>query len=209
MVSKVPLCNLSYAALGHKAFIQSIDEASVEARYAKLFYDVARQATLRAHPWNFATGRATLALLDDGPLPWTYKYALPSGCLKARRIVPGYSTEKIPFEVALSDDGTTRVIHTNQKDAVLVYTHNVENGDLFDALFTDAFTYNLAARLSPTIAPSKSQEMLTRFINAMRQAQTSDASEGEAEDVATTDWLEARLNGTTIDSYDLRRVLDT
>jgi len=195
-VSKVSILNLAYAGIGHKAFIQSIDEASVEARYGKLYYDVARRATLRAHPWNFATVRVNLALLGDGPAPWTYMYVLPTGCVKARYIVSSLPGVKIPFEVGLSADGTTRVLYTNQEDAVLVFTFDVENDLLFDATFIDAFAFGLAYRLAPTIAPSKSQEAATKFMNAMRMAQAADASEGEAEEPAAPDWLEARLGGT-------------
>lgn len=194
MTSQVNICNLAYAALGHKAFIQDINESSVEARYAKLQYDVARKATLRIHPWNFATGRATLALTADTSTTWQYVYALPALCLKARYIVPVIPTEKIPFEVALSNDGLRRVLYTNIEDAELVYTVNVENPDLFDALFVDAFSLNLAQRLSPVIAPNKAQEMLTKFLNTMRSAQASDASEGEPDVIEQTSWLEARIS---------------
>lgn len=199
MSSKVPICNLAIAALGHKAFIQSLTESSVEARYSNLYYDAARKAVLRAHPWNFATGRKKLALLGDGVGGWTYKYALPSGCLMARYIVPSVRTIKEKFEVALNDDGLTRVLYANKADAVLVYTHNVENPELFDSLFIDAFHLNLAQRLAPVIAPNKSQEVMAKFVNTMLQAKAVDAAEGEPEDTYETDWLEARVVG--MDDY--------
>jgi hypothetical protein len=198
MTAEVDIWNMSLAAMGHKAFVQSPTENSVEARYCNLFYEPARKATLRLHPWNFARGRKLLTLIGDGTDQWTYQYALPNGCLKARFIVPALPNIKEPFEIGLNDAGTSRVLYTNKEEAVLIFTHNVVNPDLFDPMFVEAFHLNLSQKLSPTIAPNKSQEMLTKFVNAMRQAQTSDASEGLAEDVSETDWLEARVSGTVI-----------
>ena len=194
MASEVSISNLGLAGLGHKSFIQSMDEASVEARYAKLFFDPTRRSTLRAHPWNFATSRVDLALLGDGPRPWTYTYALPTACLKARYIVPSVTGIKIPFELGLNTAGTARVIHTNEANATLVYTSNVSNVDLFDPLFSDTLAANLSARFAPVIAPSKSQEMLARYVSWMRAATAADAGEGEAEVPPPPEWLDARLS---------------
>lgn len=210
MSSKVPISNLAIAALGHKAFIQSMTENSVEARYANLFYDQSRKSTLRAHPWNFATGRKQLAILSTTPVgPWTYTYALPTGCMKARYIGETYLGRANPFEVALNSAGDTRVLYTNAPDAVLVYTHNVENADLFDPLFTDAFSLNLAFRLAPTIAPSKAQEIANKYLAAMRAAQAADAGEGQAEPSQAPDWLDNRVTGSGDDLYQWRRSLNT
>lgn len=194
MASKVSISNLALGALGHKAIIQSMTEQSQEATFANLFYEQARKATLRAHPWNFANIRVDLALLGDGPRPWAYQYALPTNCVRALYIQSLLDNgEKIPFEVSLKADGTARVINTNQPDATLIYTANVEDPNLFDPMFTEAFVLKLAGMLAPTIAPQRNQEMATRFVNAMRAATAVDAGEGEPEPPATTDWLEARL----------------
>lgn len=195
MTAQVSIWNMALAALGHKAFVQLPNEDSVEARYCNLFYDQMRKATLRAHPWNFARGRKLLTKLGDGSDRWTYKYALPNGCLKARFIVPAIPQVKENFEIALDDDNATRVIYANKDEAVMVFTRNVVDPNIFDSLFVEALHLNLAQKLAPVIAPNKSQEMLTKFVNAMRQAQAGDASEGEPELVEETDWLEARVGG--------------
>jgi hypothetical protein len=197
MTSEVKISNLAIAALGHKSFIQSMTEESVEARYANLFYENTRRSTLRAHPWNFATGRKVLALLGDGKGKWTYMYALPNNCLKARFIEPVVPSDKVPFEVALSDDGNSKIIYCNVPEAELIYTVDVKNPDLFDPMFEDTFALNLSQRMCPVIAPNKSQEILTKYVNSLRAAEAADASEGEPEDVQQTDWLEARVSGST------------
>lgn len=199
MPSAVQICNLALAALGHKAFIQDLSEQSSEAIYANLFYDQARRETLRAHPWNFAKKRTSLALLSSTSGKWLYQYALPSDCLKARYIETT-SSSKIEFEVCLKDDGTSRVINTNEVYATLAYTADVELTALFDPTFVSALSLKIASYLAQSITGSstKSQEMLTRYVNAMRLAQTVDASEGETDTTDAPDWLVARIGGGEI-----------
>lgn len=200
MASKVQICNFALGALGHKAFIQSLTEDSVEARYASLFYDQARQETLRAHPWNFAKATETLALLNVGVTPWSYQYALPSTCLKARYIVTQDVNAKIDFEIALGADRQTKVLNTNQEYAVLAYTYDLENTSLFDSLFTTTMALKLASYIAEPITGNtqKTQAMLSRWINALHNAEAVDAGEGEREDTTAPDWLEARIGGATV-----------
>lgn len=197
MTSKVSISNLAFAALGEKAFIQSLDEASVHARYANLFYDQARRAALRSHPWSFARQEKTLALLSDQHSNrWKYRYAMPEKCIRARYIENGYTPDKVPFEVALNTDGESKVILTNQANAKLIFTYDVENPTLFDAGFVDAFVYALAHRLCPTIAPNKAADMERKFLMAVQNARAYDAGEGEMDDLYTSDWLEERVSGS-------------
>lgn len=198
MSSEVSQCNLGIAALGEKAFIQSLDENSVAAKYCKLFYDPARRSALRAHGWNFAKGRVDLALLGDGPSPWAYQYALPSNCLRARYINPAYPGEKVPFEIALDSSGSVKVINTDRETATLIYTVDVTNPNIFDPLFVDVMAASLAWRLAPVLAPNKLADMERRFIASVRAAQAADAGEGYEEHERAPDWLEARLGGSDL-----------
>lgn len=212
MTSEVQISNLGLATLGEKAFIQSLTENSVQARYANLFYEPARKATLRVHPWNFARTRVALSLKSDVAVgKYQYTYGVPSACLRARYIENNGINDDAPFELGLSEDGNERIIYTNVTGAVLIYTANVTNPNLFDSMFVDAFALNLAYRLAPVIAPSKSQEMATRYINAMKQAMAADAGEGVPEPWQAPDWLEARIGGSTAADalYDIRRSLET
>ena len=61
MASEVQICNLALAKIGDQQ-ITSLTENSKAGRLCNLVYEPLRDATLRAHPWNFAITRETLAL---------------------------------------------------------------------------------------------------------------------------------------------------
>ena len=124
--SEVSICNAALGHLGNHSDIQSLDEASAEAKKCKKYYADTRDEVLRAHHWGFATSFVTLATHSDtAPAVWTYVYAYPNNCMKARYIVDTASrnaNRPIAFQKALAADGTTQLIYTNQKEAVLCYT---------------------------------------------------------------------------------------
>ena len=76
------ICNLALSKFGSKR-IQSLDDASPEARACKLNYGPTRDEVLRSHRWNFATKRATLSRLSGAPpFGWAAWYQLPVDCLR-------------------------------------------------------------------------------------------------------------------------------
>ena len=66
MASEVQICNLALAKIGDQQ-ITSLTENSKAGRLCNLVYEPLRDATLRAHPWNFAITRETLALHSVAP----------------------------------------------------------------------------------------------------------------------------------------------
>lgn len=199
-VSSVAVCSLALTRLGGQP-IASLAESSKEAQLCRTFFDLSRDATLRDHPWNFATRRRALAQLasggtdGDAAIPWSYIYAWPSDCLLARRIHnPVSTTDAIPFEAATNSNGE-RVIYTDQATATLVYTALVIDLTLCDPLFIEALTWKLAAELALPLTQDRGlmQVATTMYQNAIAKARTIDANEGSADDVASATWLEARL----------------
>lgn len=160
MTSVVQICNMALMRIGCGINIASLTEGSTEANACALFYEHCRDFALRDYPWPFASRRVALGLLTgDAATNWAFKYAYPSDCLQAREIVGAYNPrndEKIPFEVA--NEGTSRVIYTNQEDAELLYTVRVEDTNLFDPIFVSALASLLASELvmplsmNPTLA---------------------------------------------------------
>lgn len=177
-MDKVTICNM---ALGHirSASIADLSENSQEAEYCALYYDTARRAVLEAFNWNFARRRLALTLLttydDDTKYGFKYRYQYPSDCLKARYIpkagserfdrfheinharYEGYNRDgnvkAIPakFEVALSENGQERTILTDEPDAWLIYTVDMENTNLFTYEFVIMFSWMLAALLGTPV----------------------------------------------------------
>jgi len=161
----------------------SLEEASNEARFANLYYDQARRATLQGFDWGFARRRRSLATLSgDLPKVWTYKYAYPADCLRFRYIQdPTQRATNAPIAFQIENDGTRRMILTDVEDAVGVYTMDVTNGDLFPPLFVDALAWHLAWLLStPVTRDQQMRELAANNYNFMMQQAMSDSgNEGQ------------------------------
>lgn len=195
MTTKTEICNY---ALGHigKPTVTNIDtENSTEAKYCRRFWDMARQAVLRDHNWNFATKRRTLALLTHELDDFAYVYRYPTDCLKAQSIVnpAGKQQPPIKFKV-MQIDGVT-VIATDQAEAVLEYTVDETNPAVFDSQFIDGLAWRLAVYISGPLTRDKTltQVCTTWYVNTINAAKTVDAGEGEPEDVADAPWVQAQI----------------
>lgn len=210
MASEVNICNLSLSHIGVKS-IAALSESTKEARECNLKYPFAREEVLRAYPWNFAEKRVTLALLTDTYVGFDYAYQYPTDCLDAREIYnpagSGIGTyfdsttgeyvnkAKIEFKVVVNDDLDSRVILTNQEDAVLIYTAKVTDPNIFDSMFIKMLSHFLASELAvPLRGDSKKQENEINIYNALLgQAQQANASEEQGGNDDTSTLSEARL----------------
>lgn len=216
MASAIDICNEALAVIGARSQIVSFDEASKEAVNCKLFYNATRRALIRAAHWGFA--RKQLLLTEEqgpatAPYPWGYKYAYPADCERVRYIVP------MPLGIALPDDVIptdaafwplpfpcrqwrfivannvdSKSILTNVQYAVGVYTADVQDVDLFDSLFHEAFVNALAAKL--TLPISGNVQMMSEWKalanDAILVARAADGNEAMPSTDHTPDWIVAR-----------------
>ena len=152
------------------------------------------------------------------PVPWIYEYGYPQDCLMARLILPlppnlgtaqplttgtpqGISpiarTPHVRFAVAIDQDASgnnQKVILTNQQQAVLVYTADVNDPNLFDSLFQSALVGRLSARL---VIPLSGDKALAKIaiddgLRAEQEAAALDANERLTIINHLPDWLRAR-----------------
>jgi len=150
--------------------------------------------------------------------PWNYEYAWPQDCVRFRRIEvppaqPGAANSPVPgnvgfsgyggagptppFAISLDTDAvgnTIKVILTNQQRAIFVYTAHSPVPDMWDADFTEAFVYTLAARLCGPLTGDKNltKIYLQEAQNAVLQARLVDATESPARPEHMPDWIRAR-----------------
>lgn len=195
MASEIEICNLALSRIG--AFsIDSLDEKSKEARECKRSYGPARDQVLSDYPWNFSTIRADLALLSGvEPVGFEYAYAYPSNCLKARGIWRSVSTaDPIPFEIVAADDLQSKMIITDEEDAVLEYTAGITVPNLFSKSFIDMLSYRLASDLAIPITKKSGIQsaMLQVYMSKLLSSQNTDATEGENNDEIQNDFIAAR-----------------
>lgn len=151
MTSQVEICNLALAKLGHMQFITSINEASKAANLLNIFYAPARDSIIRQFLWKFARKRVQLAPLSSGPIFDGGSYfQIPSDCLRV--VGPGdtyrynYGRWFVEGDKIVADTTTLN----------LVYLQRVEDPNLFDPVFVDAFATKLAFELAMPLAQSQS-----------------------------------------------------
>lgn len=185
MASVVQICNMALSHIGSEARVASISppDGSVEAGYCSTFYDQARTEMLEPGNWNFSLARVALAQVTNASTQWAYAYALPSDCMRARRVLrPGQViTVFTQDEVEYSPDDNNsasfevegEVLYTNEPDAVLVYARDVTDTNKFTPSFATALSYLLASYLAgPVIKGNEG----TRIGDDMRDRATALAS---------------------------------
>lgn len=154
------------------------------------------------------------------PPPWAFEYIYPADCLRPLWVVPqfatGFASGGVPittavtggtpsywngppvrFKVAIDQDSfgnDMRVILTNQDQAILAYIKDVQNSQIFDSQFVEAFVAILAARMinqltgDKALANAKIQEA-NRLIEVAR---VGDGNEGLSINDVTPDWIRVR-----------------
>ena len=217
MTSAIDICNRALSMIGTRSTIASLDEASVEAQFCKIHYDNTRTSVLRVHNWSFARRQATLALIAaaagmpenaDGsgriPLvPWSYEYAYPTDCLRVRAIYqPAAAGTAIPFIISSDQDtagNDIKVILTNQAQAILIYTADIPNPDLWDNEFADTMVAALAADLAIPLTGDKAiMAACLQIYNAtLLQARTTDSVETPTNRENIPDWIAVRGYSTS------------
>jgi hypothetical protein len=196
-VSEVSIANMALAHIS-KGTIQSLTENSTEAKKAKLFYETARMQALEAFNWDFARRRATLALHGDDPPEgeWEYRYQLPADCIAPRKLVNplGGDADAVPFEKAMSIDGTTACLLTDLEDAVLIYTFDQRTPALFSPAFVISFSYLLAFYLAaPLTTDAQVQKnMWGAYVSSMSAAAGLNANQSIDRKPRDAEWIRGR-----------------
>ena len=155
MASKLAIVNLALSHLASGKEVANFEtEASEEARTARRFYEVARDATLRDFPWPFATKIAALALIEEEPnTEWAFSYRIPTDCVYLRRILSGLRNDsrdtRAPYK--LGQDSSGLLLYTDEEDAQAEYTVKSENTEIYPSDFAMAFSYYLAMLMAPRL----------------------------------------------------------
>lgn len=187
--SETEICNLALSRLGQR---QRIYGGSTVADECALHYPLCRDATLRAHPWNFAIRRATLA--QDATTPnheFDYRHALPTDCLKVIRT--SWEAEGF-YDTEYRIEG--RFLLCNEATAKIEYVARITDPAQFDELFTDVLAQRLAAELAVPVTDNHTlaEKLLGVYQTKLAEARSVDAQEGTPRAVVdTSPWITARL----------------
>jgi hypothetical protein len=164
--------------------IGSLDEQSVNAEKCRVLYPHIRDMVLTEYPWGFARATRALSRKEDTPVEWEYAFDYPNDCVKARYLVPTndqgetisgynvnlYDEQPIHWELGLGEDGK-KVILTNYEHVHLVYTRQVDDVLLWDALFTDLLAWRLAVDLAIPLGGDSGKAYRSEAMQQARMAE--------------------------------------
>lgn len=143
--SSTQIANLALGKVG-QARIESLSEATKEARWANEYYGQARDYVTEAGLWRHAKKTATLAEgTSDRADDYRYAYERPSECLKFCYLLPNTGAFDPNNPIRFECEGD--LIYTDEASARGVYIRQVTDVTKFSPSFTDAVAWQLAHRL--------------------------------------------------------------
>ena len=197
MASQIEVVNGALRLIGTRR-ITALDQSSTEAVEAEDAWVKTRDATLRAHPWNFAMKRASLAAHADAP-PWgfTTAYPIPADCLRVWAVKDVSWRDWSVERHGTAPDEVTAILANTTGALYVSYVQNVTDVSQWDALAIRVLECNLALALSKKITDSNPdvQAIYEMRREALREAKVADAVENPPQDTGPDDFILARGDG--------------
>lgn len=201
MTSKTQITNLGLMRIGVSQSVANVDsENSREALSARLIFDDEVKYVLRDFPWPFATTYVALGLVDGAPEDpangdWLYAYRYPSDCHFARRLVTEAGRNNAsppPFRIGRDSQG--KLIYTNEADAVLEYTAQIDDPEEFDSLFVSMLAWRMAGSMAPSLSRIKdmAKTAMEMYEIDKSKAQSRALNEGQQEQPAESEFIRSR-----------------
>lgn len=167
-IDEVAVCNLSLDHL-KQAAISNIENpvTDVEALMARQ-YPQARRATLRMHPWNFASKRVALtpSTGNEPVVGYTRAFAKPNDFL---RLLHRFDSDGQPMRTEYDLEGDYLLMDGDADETLYIkYTFDQTNIGKWDPLAIDVLAINLALRIASKFSGSEAraktlQEMLVQI----------------------------------------------
>ena len=198
MPSVVDICNEAMDLLG-AATITALTENSKEARLCNRRFETVRDAVIRAHPWNVAITRATLAKDATAPaFGFTNQFTLPTDpyCLR----VLSFWNSNVDSDVAAYDSQVMfkiegRKVLSNEGSCKITYLARVTDTEQYDSLLSSTIAHKLAAETAYAITGSNSvtQGMQQLYELRLKEARSIDAMEGVPDKLIADDFINIRF----------------
>ena len=193
MASVVEICNSALNQLGASTIL-SLTENSKNGRLCNARYETVKDSVLRAHPWNSAIKRQTLAADSDAP-DWGFakQYTLPADCLRVLAIQNHDSNYKVEGRKILSNDTSLK----------LVYVARITDPNEMDVLLRESISAALAADIAYAVTANAtlSTRMNEKYQLKLSEARHADAGEGyntdatlgPTDNISSEDFINSRL----------------
>jgi len=191
VTSETDLFNDALGMIGQTP-IRMAGDGSVASNRCATFYTPLRKGLLRSHRWNFAERRVELAQLSTAPVfGYTYAYQLPAQCLRVWEYNgAGVQTTGYidyyglgnRYQPMFKIEGRSLVSYDAQ--AFIVYSEDVNNPSLWDALFYQVVVTWLASKLAASIPKNdtKADMLMKQAVTVLLpMALAADGQEGSTE----------------------------
>lgn len=198
MASQTSIVNLAGVRIGAEGSILTIDDNKKLARVAKAAWDIALEATLAAHPWNFAIKRALLPALVDAPaFGYAYQYQRPTGLLRLVEIADIDVWEECRGAPPPYQYEGDKILTNLGAPLALRYVARIDDTGLYSPQFVDALTYRLAQEIALPMTESGAtrDRMQAAFEACFGDAKGTDGRENPPEIPPEDEWISAREAG--------------
>lgn len=185
--SDLDICNRALAMIGSDP-ITSIDGTERAADLCRRLYPQLRDELTAAHPWNFATQRASLAASATAPgWEFTTAFPLPADCLRVWKIQSWDPLDPWRVEAGSLVCNLTGPLN-------IQYIARVTDATQFAPGFVGALAARLAMELVLPLARSEAlrEQMGQVHVMALRQAKAADAQESNADRIIADVLVQAR-----------------
>ena len=186
--SSTAICNLALARAQASPINDITDTTSEAARQCGNLYPLLLDAVLRSHPWNFALKRVNLIASSTAPtFEFTYKYLLPSDCLRVLKLYD--SDEDWLIE--------GRYLLTNESVVNIVYIFRNTDESQYDPLFVEALATKIASRLAAVLGANRTlaDSLSGDYKILLAEARMMDGQEGTPRNLRVkAGWIQARHN---------------
>lgn len=180
------------------ATITSLTENSKEARLCNRRYETVRDHVLRAHPWNCAITRRTLAKDSAAPdFGFTNQFTLPTDpyCLRVLSFWnSNVNNDLAPYDSNVMFKIEGRKILSNEGTCKITYIARITDTEQFDTLLSSAIAHRLAGETAYAITGSNgvSQAVMALYNERLKEARGMDAMEGYPDQLQADDFLNIR-----------------
>lgn len=184
--SEVQICSNSLLLLGAQT-INSFDDESDRATLVSNLWPNARDAILRAHPWNCAIKRVALAPDATAPaFDYAYQFTLPGDCLRILSV--GEVGAAVHYEL----EG--RKVLCDENPLYLRYVYRNEDVPNWDSMLVQAAEAYMAMTCAYPITKSASMfEAMTNLWDLkVKQARNVDGQETPPETLGDSPMLAVR-----------------
>lgn len=172
--SPVDVCNEALGQIG-TSFITSLANTDRVSVLCNQYFPSLLSMMLREHKWNFAYKRVELGLEVDVPVSeFAHQFALPADCVRVFTLngseVEGWKVEQ-------------RKVLTDSTTAIIEYIAYIDDPNIWDAMFRQAYATLLASRLAGPLTGNmeEAQTLYNLYRVQLADAKAVDGQEGSTD----------------------------